>query len=120
MSAQQMFAEPQHYWPAENTTQLDRLREQVKEAEASAAKETDWTSKTRAEQDVQSIRRELQSAEFAAKQEVRSSSQQVVAAAARQKEPPVSLIRSVCGTAFLMVRNTTREEPARQQFMPIA
>lgn len=111
--SEQMYAEPIPYWVAENTTQLDRLREQVKEAEAAATKETDWTAKTRAAQDAQSVRRALESAELAATQEV-----QVVA----RQEGLSGYIRNRNGD-YLYVRNSAARadtpEP-REEFMPIA
>ena len=52
---------------------LDRLRTKVCKAEAEAKAATDWTAKTRLEQSAKSLRRELNSAELARKEEDRAS-----------------------------------------------
>lgn len=59
------FAEPRSPW-ALNSTELDRLRRRLAEAEQRAEQEPDWVQRTRAEQDVVALRRQLQAAEFEA------------------------------------------------------
>ena len=111
MKEQQMFAEPQHYWPAENKsgTELDRLRAGVAEAEAAAAKLTDWTERVRAEGHAKSLQRELQSAEFNAKQVQGGSSQQ----AQQRGEGQAGYIVSDDGGAYLFVSNMKKRRAPR-------
>ena len=100
MSGQErMYAVPQPYFEdvktpaaAENLaaasrTELDRLRAKVKAAEATAAKQTDWTERVRAEQHAKSLARELQSAEFNARQATQQG----------------SYVLSDCGSAYVFV-----------------
>lgn len=119
MKEQQMFyAEPQHYWPAENKsgTELDRLREQVQAAEATAAKALDWTQRVRAEQDVKTLQRELEAAEGTAVKQTQVARQRQEA---RQEDAVEHrFIRNRNGD-YLFVRNT--DTPAAQpQYMPIS
>ncbi len=96
----QMYAVPVSPW-ALDALQLDRLRARVQDAEEQVVKTTDWVERTRAEQHMKALQRELHSAEFEAVLEgKRASAQQ-----ARQPEP---LIRSDCGTKFLPASNNRK------------
>ena len=122
MSAQQQqYVEPRAYFDdddktsagnlaAADRTKLDRLRAEVAEADAAAAKATDWTSKTRAEQDARSLARELQSAEFNARLvQQGGSTQRAGQQAAGQPSP--GYVVSDCGGAYAFVANTQKRAP---------
>lgn len=78
MSGQQ-YAVPVPYFLV-NDADLNRLRSRLSEAEQRAARATDFTNRTRAEQDVKILTRELNGAELARKVEARQ---------ARVNRPPV-------------------------------
>ena len=132
MNAQreQLFAEPQPYFDAQkpvgnqaavDRTELDRLRGAVAEAEAAAAKLTDWTERTRAEGHAKSLAHELQSAEFNARlvQQGDSTPPRRAGQAANQPTPGYAI--SDCGTAYIYVANTKPQRTAvvvgGQQFL---
>lgn len=52
---------------AENVTPTDRLRGQVQQADETAARTTDWTERTRAEQAAKTLERELHQRELQAR-----------------------------------------------------
>ena len=119
---EQMYIEPRAYFDehvktppaaAENVslkrTELDRLRAQVAEADAAAAKATDWTERTRAEQHAKSLARELQSAEFNAK---------LVLGGAREGQATQQgrYVVSDCGSAYVFVAENRTER--KQQIPP--
>ena len=117
--SEQQYAEPQAYFDeqtpvgnqaAADRTELDRLRTAVKAADAVAAKATDWTARTRAEQDAKSLARELQAVEFNARL-VLGGRQQAGQQAADQPTP--GYVVSDCGSAYLCVENTKTRRPRR-------
>ena len=124
MSAQrQTYMEPQPYFDADkqrqtpagnlaaaDRTKLDRLRAEVKEADAAAASATDWPERTRREQDAKSLARELQSAEFNARLvQQGGGTQRAGQQAAGQPSP--GYVVSDCGSAYLFVANTQKRAP---------
>jgi hypothetical protein len=57
------YAVPQPYFEAAtNATDLGELRKQLADAERTAARAQDWTSKTRAEQDAKQLRQQIEGA----------------------------------------------------------
>lgn len=95
MSTQQ-YVEPVSPW-ALSKTELDRLRGRVREVEEQVEGAGEWVERTRAEQELKSLQRELQSAEFEATLERKRQAQQ------RATTPP--LVRSDCGNSFLAATN---------------
>jgi hypothetical protein len=61
--SKQLYAEPTPYWSSANSSDLTSLRNRLADAERAVAKATDWTTRTRAEQDVKILTRELHAAE---------------------------------------------------------
>lgn len=126
MSEQQQFMPIKSPY-ALSVSELDRLRERVRTAEESAAKETDWTSRVRAEQNAKSFQRELESAELESKLAEQRSSRVPDQQQQRQQQEggPAAghYVVSDGGGAYLYVQNAApaRREPSRQQqqFMPI-
>lgn len=131
MSEQRMYAETQHY-AARTPGELDRLREQLGEAEAAASKEKDWSQRTRLEQSAKVLKRELAAAELEVKHERHREAQQsrpekkgskesTPAATQQKKVEPDSfesrmaqgtLVRSDCGTKFLLT-NVPKSEKGK-------
>ena len=68
MTDPQMYADTQHY-AALSKRELDRLRQDLGEAQTAAKREKDWTERTRAEQNVKALERQLHAAETTARQE---------------------------------------------------
>ncbi len=115
--SEQLFAEPVPYFEsAENLaaadrTELDRLRAEVKEADAVAARATDWTARTRAEQDAKSLARQLQAAEFNARLVQQGGSTQRAGQQAGGQPSSPGYVVSDCGTAYAFVANTQKRAP---------
>ena len=120
--SEQLYMEPQAYFDyndkqmAANRSELDRLRSAVKDADAVAAKATDWTERTRAEGHAKSLARELQSAEVNAKQAQGGASQQ----AQQRGEGQPGYVLSDCGTAYLFVENTKKRKPPAPRAAAVA
>lgn len=72
--SKQMYVEPVSPW-ALNATQLAALRQRVAEAEAAVAAAKEWTERTRLEQDLKVVQRELAVAEHEAQLAVRRQAQ---------------------------------------------
>jgi len=115
---EQQYAEPQAYFDeqtpvgnlaAADRTELDRLRTAVKDADAVAAKATDWTARVRAEQDAKSLARELQAVEFNARL-VLGGRQRV---GQQASQPTSGFVVSDCGSAYLFVENTKKRRAPR-------
>lgn len=125
MRGEQQYAEPQAYFDDEKTpvgnlaaadrTELDRLRAAVTEADAVAAKATDWTERTRAEGHAKSLAHELQAVEFNARLVQQGGSTPPRRAA---NQPTPGYVLSDCGTAFTFVSNT--KQRARRTAVAVA
>lgn len=111
MSERQEYAEPVAYFAASGSgSKLDRLREQVRKGEREVRDARDWSQRTRREQELRGVRRELEDVENAARQVQQGKQAQQREAAGpplvvcKASDPGAQLIASACGTRYLAMR----------------
>jgi len=68
--SEQLYAEPVAYFAASGGSKLDQLRRRVKAGEKEVAGARDWSQRTRREAELRGVRRELESAESDAAEQI--------------------------------------------------
>ncbi len=118
MNGQQEYMPTKPYFAPNGSTPLDRLRRAVTEKVREVDEETDWAQRTRREGELRAARRELESAELAARRVQQGRVQQQSTA---RQAGPAGYILSDCGGAYLAVRNVGPSKSQQQMFAePVA
>ena len=114
---EQQFMEPVSPY-ALSISGLDRLRAKVVAAEAEASKAEGWTERTRREQDVKVLQRELASAEL---ERTLSAQRASRSTQSRQQQTPLVaaaagvVVRSDRGHAYLAVQHTQQGQQPQEE-----
>ena len=100
-----------------NEAEVKQLQREAADLHATVdARDSSWVDRTRATERLKEVERRIQTSRMAKRQ----AEQQVQQPQRSFAAAPVGLIRSDCGTAFIMVENAGPAEPQFAQPVPYA